>query len=155
LLELHNKLTETLLNLPEILTVDLYNEQVKNLKNGQEIPFDFPAVFLEYSDISYKQIGAGNQQGDLTLTLHIFIYNLGNPVTEMFWIRNIVHEAVQGLRGESFSSLIRSAERFPDSWDNILELEVNYQCTFQDNSVYLLRDYEPADGPIKIKTSFK
>jgi hypothetical protein len=157
LIEIHNKLTAVLKSIPEIRTVDLYNQQVKKLKEGKEVPFLFPAVFLEYSNITYKQEGAGTQKGELTVTIHIYANNFKDPVNEIFQLRAKVHRAIHGLRSENdtFSSLVRTGEDPPSSWDSILEWQMDYQATFVDNSSFVYREYTAPTDSFSVRISVK
>ncbi|MCX6277680.1 MAG: hypothetical protein NT004_06265 [Bacteroidetes bacterium] len=54
---------------PLIKHFDLWNKQLEFLQ--KERPFNFPAVFVEFGQLEYRQLGLQAQEADLTVRLHI------------------------------------------------------------------------------------
>ena len=54
---------------PLIKHFDLWNKQLQFLE--KERPFRFPAVFVEFGPLEYRQLGLQAQEADLTVRLHI------------------------------------------------------------------------------------
>jgi hypothetical protein len=54
---------------PVIKHFDLWNKQIEFLE--KERPFKFPAVFVEFLPIDYRQLGLQAQEAELTFRLHV------------------------------------------------------------------------------------
>ena len=48
---------------------DIWNKQVEFME--KERPFKFPAVFIEFKPITWRELSAGVEEADVTINLHI------------------------------------------------------------------------------------
>jgi hypothetical protein len=61
---------------PKIMHADLWNRQIEFLE--KERPFKFPAVFIEFLPIEYRQLGLKAQEADVSFKLHVVSKHLGS-----------------------------------------------------------------------------
>lgn len=56
-------------NMPGILHVDLWNDQLNNLDD--ENPFERPAIFIELGEINWTDVNKNGKRGALPVTFHL------------------------------------------------------------------------------------
>lgn len=126
-----------------INTVELWNSQLEN--EGEEIPFNFPAVFIEFSLIPWTSTnqqsptnsGTGDivaeQKGiDSLVTLHIAFSQLENETVSFPLISPIIDEvyfAVHKLSGDFYSQLLRVEERQDTDHDRVIDWQMDFLTT--------------------------
>ena len=126
---------DTLKTAGTINHVAVWNSQTEN--ETKEDAFNFPAVFIDFSEITWdrtQQIGIQTntkvtQSGTITFTLHIAFHTLYDE-TDYFptALDTIfaIYNAVNGMSGGYYSPFYRSGERQDVSHDNVQVWEIDY-----------------------------
>ena len=153
---------------PDIQESGLWNNQFDN--ENAETAFNYPCVFIEYAAIEWpetrQQSGAtGNSQliskeqlsGDVVITLHIGHSKLNDETLsfpEIDEINQKVYFAIQGLQGEFFNPLLRSAERQDTNHGRIIDWQMDFatqlsQCGEIDTTKKLVP--QPIDVDVNLE----
>jgi hypothetical protein len=120
----------------EINHVAKWNNQTNDEPN--ELPFDYPAVFIGFSSITWNEpattpyntnLAANQQQAEVTITLYCaFWYK--DEETQSFElyepIVNKIYEAVNGLQSDNFTPLNRVAEREDNNHGPVIVWEIDF-----------------------------
>ena len=94
---------------PGVAFVDLWNNQVQTLNGGAA--FAFPAVFIEFEAVEWKQQNMGARRGALAVRLHVVTRAVPthghkdpriNEALAVFDLLDAINAAMQDLRGENF-----------------------------------------------------
>lgn len=146
-LDLYNAVKAAVKTVKEIKTFGIWNNQFADANDPKELPFNFPAVFMEYSNIPWtsSQIGIPRhlskvqkeQKADgVTFTLH-FGFHFYKDVHDSFEtvdeITELVYFAVQGISGDNFTSFLRTGERQDTDHDQILHWQMDFAGSIQQN----------------------
>ena len=142
-LDIFNDIITELKNISDIETIELWNSQLDN--ENKEIPFNFAAVFIEFADIPWTstnqqtpRLGTkGNvskqQKGEGALiTLHIAFSQLEDETVSFPLIEPIIEKvyfAIQALKGEFYSPLLRTAERQDTDHDRVIDWQMDFNTT--------------------------
>lgn len=127
-----------------INTVELWNSQLEN--EEEEIPFNFPAVFIEFAEIPWtstnQQPSTLGAQGNVTkeqkgvnalVMIHIAHSQLENetvsfPIIDA--INDTVYFAIQGLfKNEKYSPLLRTTELQDTDHDRVIDWQMGFLTT--------------------------
>lgn len=123
---------------PSIKWVDKLFGQTQNITN---YVMNYPAVLIEYGQFTPYSNLNGIQEGTLEIIIHLFVENysdahLGSRDQEYallyFDILDELHEALNTLSGENFSTLERIGEDEDNDHDNIIETIIRYNCGARD-----------------------
>lgn len=124
--------------LTAIKWVRIWNNQLQNLEDGQQIPFLFPAVFVEFLDVQYTQLGGGIQNGLCRLRLHILdeFWN-GDDQEEnlqVFDVKDSVYKLLNNWKSETAqtSPFLRTSEEQDTSHSNLYHFIQDYEVRFND-----------------------
>lgn len=121
--------------------IAVWNNQISN--EGKEDAFNFPAVFLEFSEVTWletKFVGiqtnvSPQQKGVTILTVRIAYHSLKDE-TEIFTnvldLIDAVRIALNGTEGTNYSPLLRSAERHDINHDNVSVWEIDFTCAISE-----------------------
>lgn len=126
---------------PQIRTFGFWNNQFDH--EPEEIAFNFPAVFLEFSTIPWtasqvqigKTLSRGNvvkqQKGDgIVVVLHIGFTPLKDVdlsfELDLDPVLDCVYFAVQGLNGDFFSPMLRNAERQDIDHGRVIDWQMDF-----------------------------
>ena len=139
-LDIFNDIVTEIKKISDIHTVELWNSQLIN--EDKETPFNFPAVFIEFTDIPWtstnlnpsKLGGEGDvtkqQKGDGALiTLHIAFSQYENETVSFPLISPIIDKvyfAIQKLSGTFYGSLLRVAERQDTDHDRVIDWQMDF-----------------------------
>lgn len=126
-----------------INTVELWNSQLEN--ETEEIPFNFPAVFIEFAEIPWTSTNKappasssvgniiGEQKGeDALIILHIAFSQLENETVSFPIISPIIDQVyfkVHKLSGDFYSELLRSAERQDTDHNRVIDWQMDFLTT--------------------------
>jgi hypothetical protein len=137
---------------PDIRHISLWNENITNLE--QENGYCFPAVFVEFEPIRWKQGGNHCKTATARIHLHICTQTLADPsdgspyqldALETFDIINSVVFAVSGLAGNGFNSL-QHVETVPDHNHAEIQHDIEvFSCEISDFSGASRKKYTRAD----------
>lgn len=153
-LDIFNDIVTELEKITEIETIELWNSQLEN--ESDEIPFNFPAVFIEFALIPWTTtnqlpptIGTqgdiqGEQKGvDSLITIHIAFSQLEDETVSFPIISPVIDKvyfAIQKLSGDFYSALLRVEERQDTDHDRVIDWQMDFlttlfQCGEKDASL--------------------
>jgi len=128
---------------PEINYFDWWNNQLNN--EEEDLPFNFPAIFMEYDPINWQTLGRKRQAAIVTFRLYIAIDNLMEKSSnEKEKIRegalkdtdiiSCIFKALQGYNGGGcFGSITRNNE-IPDHNSDAIQVPVlEFRTRLVDN----------------------
>lgn len=111
---------------PVIRHIDLWNRNVEFI--DQEIPWERPAVFVEFSPVRWDAIVPGVEyRAEPQLILHVITdwaeASSGDSPDgiEMLDLADHIHDAIAGLEGESFRDLSLSESQTNHNHEDIVE----------------------------------
>lgn len=117
--------------LSQIKTVGLFNNQFAN--ENQEKPFQYPAVFIEFSDISFESENQGIKKIKLETTLHVGIRQLVEDL-ELFDIVQAVSGVVEGFTPDYATPYVKVREVHDVDHDNVLVWDIVFVSTVIDEN---------------------
>lgn len=128
---------------PIIQAIDLWNNQWQYL--DKEKPFNFPCVFIEFVSIPWTQLGMREQQGTVTINLHIgsktsapsrLGHELSTKWLEHLRVIDAIHHVLSGWGSETgyMSSFTRTASSHDHDHDDIIAHVETYRVTVKDTS---------------------
>lgn len=133
-------------NVPEIATVELFANQYNN--TDEERAIITPAVYIEFSNISWRDTGINTQEGLLTINIHFVVphllpansEDLDKYNTQVLELLQKIHTSLQGFqmidqnKYAHSTKLTRVSTQYDTNSDG-LQIWINsYQCTIIDNS---------------------
>lgn len=95
--------------------VDLWNEQVAFIE--EEVPFDFPAVFVQFGQIDWRAVNIGSGlcwRGECAVSLHIVDRWPGSAAVGsdeadaalgVFELAKGIHKKLEGVTGDGYDGL--------------------------------------------------
>lgn len=127
-----------------INTVELWNSQLENL--AEEIPFNFPAVFIEFGEIPWTSTNqppsTSGSRGNVTkeqkgegalIIIHIAFSQLENETISFPLIDpkiDKVYFAIQGLFiDQKYSQLLRVGERQDTDHNRVIDWQMDFLTT--------------------------
>ena len=140
-LELFNDIVTELEKISEVETIQLWNSQLAN--ENEEIPFNFPAVFIEFSELAWTSTNLKpsrlGTQGNVTkeqegegglIILHIAFSRLENETISFPIIDPVIDKvyfAIQGLkRKERYTSLLRVSELQDTDHGRVIDWQMGF-----------------------------
>ena len=139
-LDIFNDIVTEIEKISDIHTVELWNSQLIN--EEKETPFNFPAVFIEFTDIPWTSTNLNPSklggEGDVTkqqkgggalITLHIVFSQLENETVSFPIISptiDKVYFAIQKLSGTFYGPLLRVAERQDTDHDRVIDWQMDF-----------------------------
>lgn len=125
-------------DLPAIKHVRVWNNQLQFIEEQTQIPFLFPAVFVEFLDVAYTQLGGGIQEGLCRLRLHICseFWNGEDQEEnlEVFDIKDSVYRLLNNWKSTTSQTVpfLRTSEEQDTSHTNIYHFIQDYEVRFND-----------------------
>ncbi len=116
------------LNQPIIEYYDLWNHNVEFIE--QETAFNFPAIFIEFAPINWKNLSMQVQESDVVIKLHVVTRwenisadgsNSQEQALELFDLLDSIKKALTGLQGNGFSAFKRIASDTNHDHEEIVE----------------------------------
>ncbi len=126
---------------PEILFIELHNNQLNDLSH--ENVFPFPAIFIDLASngIFYKSGNAGVKYAETTITIHLVFETYNNNPLDIFPLRDKVFKAIQGFSYlNTFASLDLVEERLDKNYTNLFVMEMDFSTTYKDMASSYLND---------------
>lgn len=124
---LYEDIARHLLDSKLVKQVDLYNDQFSHL--DEESVIKYPCVLIEFSDISWRQLGQHAQQGEITINLHVATRSKGRttiadrstpPATEYLELLDDLHVAMRDLRLAYATTFTRTASSTDHDHDDLI-----------------------------------
>lgn len=129
--ELYNALKSELeTKLTWLKHVDLYNSQMDN--EDVEIAFDYPAIFIEFANISYTDLTQGVQIGDFDVNIHLTVTSLERTHLDILQKKQEVHSVVHYFQSSYNTKMLRRSESIATNHSNVMEYVITYHVTGKD-----------------------
>lgn len=116
--------------------VDLWNEQLLNAED--ELPFNTPAVLIEFADIKWTQQLHGVRDADVELRLHVITdsrLNDWNSSLNNLAIADSIAEALHGLHNQAgIDSLTLVGSHTDHNFDELRDDIETYHCHITSTS---------------------
>jgi hypothetical protein len=136
--ELYEDIRERLEDETSAVHVRLWNNQVRLSEEGQQIPFQFPAVFIDFPSISWKSLGKGTQITDEGFTVRLYICfssfhtSENEEDLEVFTLRSEVYLALQDYKVTGGGKLDRISEATDTSHTGMYMWVMDFKTSYQD-----------------------
>lgn len=117
--------------------VRLWNNQIQLSEKEEQIPFEFPAVFIDFPTIEWGQMGKGTQTADrLIVRLYICFESFHTAENEedlaVFDLRQEVFLAAQDCKLTEAGKLQRVAEQTDPNHTNVYMWVMDFVTNYQD-----------------------
>lgn len=148
---LYEDIREQIENETSVTHVRLWNNQIELSGKGEQIPFQFPAVFIDFPSIPWLQGGKGTQRTDEGFFIRLYICfesfhtSENEEDLEVFTLRDEVYMAVQDFKPTQAGKLIRFNESTDPNHTNVYVWIMDFKTTFQDVSAQFPRNTVPAE----------
>ena len=118
-----------------VLSCTIWNNQLNQIDDREQVQFDFPAVFFEMSNTKVNQLGCNEQEYECDLIVHIVDKQYNNTdITQfidsnvdIFDLSNEVFNALQQFKPSKTNFLIRENEEQDFDFDNLYHLKQTYK----------------------------
>ena len=156
--ELYKALSEKLVTITELKSIDLFRNQFQTW--GQETVYDFPLLFLKF-DCDFQNRTQNTQTGTARIKVYVATSFMGDTREgsatqdtglQCFDIAQLAHEALQGFEGTFFSALSRTNLNQDESPNSIYIISQDYECDFVDTSTDTAKDRIEANPDIVLQT---
>ncbi|NCC88562.1 MAG: hypothetical protein EOM05_12005 [Clostridia bacterium] len=126
---------------PAIKHFDLWNNQLETIED--EMPFNLPAVFIEFLPIQWRHNLQGVREADVTVNLHILMREIAptkdggqyeDQAFAFLELPDAVNKALHGLTGTGFDALTSKTSVTDHYFSEIMHLQESYNCHVQDTS---------------------
>jgi hypothetical protein len=116
--------------------VRLWNNQMELLEKNEQIPFQFPAIFIDFLDINWRQLGKGTQIADLTVRFYVCFSSFHTTENEedvtMFDLVQEVYLVLQDYKPSMGGKLTKTREETDTRHTNMYVWIMDYTTTYQD-----------------------
>lgn len=110
-----------------VKTVDLWNHNVEFIE--QEVPWQCPAVFVEYGDLEWREWLSGEEyRAPATINLHVVTEWDPECGIGQFRLLDKIHETVMGLSGDKFVELDIQSSQTNHNHEQLVENIETYKC---------------------------
>jgi len=156
------ELAEIVSTLPAVKWVDLWSNQTDMF--DMELPFPFPAVFIEINSDNIESIGELAQDINAFVTLHVAYETLAetykgsynqNTALAFFDLLTELHKLLHGVNGENFGEMNRVSLRAEQTGDNIIQYEMTYNTVIRDYSAVKQYEQETVSGGLGVEQGEK
>jgi len=144
-LTLYNGIKADLEAITGIKHVALWRNQLE--REVQEIPFLYPAIFVEFLPSNYQDKGnkALSQQYDMIVRLHICFESYKDEDTEILTLVDNVWQTVHKKQYGTFGQLLRRNEEQNFDHSNIQDYIQDYSTLGNDNKTSTLVSHTVTD----------
>jgi hypothetical protein len=131
--------------------VRLWNNQVRLSEEGQQIPFQFPAVFIDFPSIQWKSLGKGTQITDDGFIVRLYICfssfhtSENEEDLEVFTLRDEVYLALQDFKVTGGGKLDRINESTDVNHTSMYMWVMDFKTSYQDTTAQYPRNSETAE----------
>jgi len=151
-LALYTSLKADLLTVTGVKHVALWNNQLE--RENVENPFQYPAVFIEFGQQEYKDLGKGAsvQQYSLPVILHICFENYKDTDEDVLTLVDAVWQKVHKNQYGEFGELLRRSEKMDSDHPNVQDYIQEYTTLGRD---VLTNTLVPVTATLDLTTDFK
>ncbi len=135
---------------PELITIDLFNNQLANILEKQVI--FFPCVLIEFEQINFTNRTENIQEADIRLRFHLAQNIIGldtyegsenlNDALAIFDLKDKVNQALMTFVEPNTSDFRRVGERNDAQYTNIHVIELLYECLYVDVTHWTGNNYD-------------
>jgi len=122
----------------EVKTVRLWNDQFN--QHSEENAWAYPAVFIEFLDMTWETTQLANQQGAITVRLHQGFESYKTEDLDVLDILGKIFKAVHGYQGASFSALQRTNDDQDVNHNQVIVWRTDYVTDLVDCSATVKKD---------------
>jgi hypothetical protein len=125
-------------SVPTLKHVRLWNNQLEYMEAGIQVPFAFPAIFIEFQNVEYTDLQNFQQQAEMDLILHICneVWNTSNQEEQLdiFDLKDEIFASMSQIKLGKGGSVTRVRE-FPDNeHTNVYHLQQHWRVTYAETS---------------------
>ena len=136
-LAIYNQLKARIETLAALKYVALWNNQFE--REDVNVPFNYPCCFIEFPSADYIENLQGQQQGTLSIALHLGFESYKTEDTDVLQLKQDLNALIHGWSTPYNSKFLRRSEIQSADHTNIQEFIITY--TMQGF------DYSAMDGP--------
>jgi hypothetical protein len=136
-LAIYNQLKARISTLQSLKYVALWNNQFE--REDVNVPFNYPCCFIEFPSADYIENLQGQQQGTLSIALHLGFESYKTEDTDILQLKQDLNALIHGWSTPYNSRFLRRSEIQSADHTNIQEFIITY--TMQGF------DYSAMDGP--------
>lgn len=127
-----------LASVTDIKHVRMWNNQIDFMEQGNQIPFLFPAVFVDYRNIEFSDVGDKWQTTNIEMDLHI-CSELWNDTDQeenliVFDLKESIYKALGQVKISNSTPLVRIAETTDTTHTNIYHYIQTWTFSITENS---------------------
>lgn len=111
--------------------VALWNSQITH--ESVEKPFNFPAVFVEFSAMDYTSEAFGIQKCETEITIHCVFSQLVETITFLDFVQLVVN-SLNEFSGTYFTGLKRIKEIQDVNHDRVMDWQILFKTTITDDA---------------------
>ena len=130
--------------------VRLWNNQISLSEQGEQIPFQTPAVFIDYPSIEWLSVGKGVQTADLTIRFYVVFESFATSENEedldVFDLREEVYLALQDFKPTDAGKLTRISENTDITHTNLYVWQMDYVTKYTDTVAFYPRGSVTAEA---------
>lgn len=131
--------------LPELKYVALYNNQFDR-SNGtgqdgrKEKAFDYPCVFIQFTNSNFRQLSLGVQEYDVEVTVHLGFKSFLNEDLEILDLKERLYWVCQRFQEGSYARFSRVSEEWSWDHDDVSVLKMQFHTYGKDFNRYVFSD---------------
>jgi|GEM_PF-2100553 len=120
---------------PGIEYVARLRQQLHDLESGQQPDFACPAVFIEFTDVTYGTQHYNTQVGSATLRIYVVQTEIAETDETFFTLRDTIHKALQATQATpDVGRFNRVAENAGPDVQGLSVWTMDYAVSWNDDS---------------------
>ena len=123
-LAIYNQLKARISTLQSLKYVALWNNQFE--REDVNVPFNYPCCFIEFPAADYIENLQGQQQGTMTIALHLGFVSYKTEDTDILQLKQDLNQLVHGWSTPYNSRFLRRSEVQSADHNNIQEFIITY-----------------------------
>ena len=123
-LQIYNALKARISTLQSLRYVALWNNQFE--REDVNVPFNYPCCFIEFPAADYIENLQGQQQGTMTIALHLGFESYKTEDTDILQLKQDLNQLVHGWSTPYNSKFLRRSEVQSADHTNIQEFIITY-----------------------------
>jgi hypothetical protein len=141
---------------PEILFFNMYNGQESMPNTDGDYSFQFPALFVEITPVSWRTLQSNMQDAIISLNMHLMHLKLNDidgymeRNLEVLDLQDKLNSVFHLWQPENSSMWVRVSEVYDHDHGNVYHLVVNYQFNY-NQTIARLQPLSLATPPIAIE----
>lgn len=123
-LAIYNALKARISTLQSLKYVALWNNQFE--REDVNVPFNYPCCFIEFPAADYIENLQGQQQGTMTISLHLGFESYKTEDTDILQLKQDLNQLVHGWSTPYNSRFLRRSEVQSNDHTNVQEFIITY-----------------------------